>query len=136
MRAYRGQTKVLSFEALKVRAETNIAGSSHEANNIVDSERIGGKGSGGYAAAFHKRLRVELSPQGTALHTMNKTAVASIAKFLSITELNGPYDTNLFEWIKHEVTLITTDSVYGPSNPFRTSNVEQSFWLVYTYRED
>ncbi|OAK95751.1 cytochrome P450 [Phaeosphaeriaceae sp. SRC1lsM3a] len=59
---------------------------------------------------------------------MNKTAVASIAKFLSITELNGPYDTNLFEWIKHEVTLITTDSVYGPSNPFRTSNVEQSFW--------
>lgn len=122
------QTRVLSFEALKVKAATNIAGSSEKANNIVDSEEFGGKGSGGYAAAFHNRLLAELSPQGDALHAMNQGAVQNIAKSLATRSHEGPRSTNLFEWVKHEVSMITTDTVYGRDNPFRTTEVEESFW--------
>jgi hypothetical protein len=124
------QTKVLSFEALKVRAAINVAGSSQKANDIINSERFGGKNSGGYAASFHKRLHAELSPQGDALHAMNRSVLTNITKSLANINAQKPPQTSLFEWIKHEVGVITTDAVYGPYNPFRHPEVEQSFWFV------
>jgi hypothetical protein len=124
------QTKALSFEALKVRAATNIAGSSQKANDIVNSDKFGGKGSGGYAASFHKRLHAELSPQGDALHDMNRSVLSNMTMSLANMNAQLPSDISLFEWIKHEVGMITTNAVYGPNNPFRQPEVERSFWFV------
>jgi hypothetical protein len=121
------QTKLLSFEAPNVRAATNIAGSSENANDILNPDKFGGKGSGGNAASFHNRIHVELSPQDDALPAMNRSVVENIAKSLAKANQHRPYDTGLFKWTKHQEAIITTDAVHGPSNPFWKKETEDSF---------
>ncbi|KAF7939898.1 uncharacterized protein EAE98_000025 [Botrytis deweyae] len=36
--------------------------------------------------------------------------------------------TDLWAWVQHEITVATTESVYGPENPYRDSKVETGFW--------
>lgn len=31
-------------------------------------------------------------------------------------------------WVQHEITVATTECVYGPSNPYRDSEIEKAFW--------
>ncbi|KAH7074910.1 putative 25-hydroxycholesterol 7-alpha-hydroxylase [Paraphoma chrysanthemicola] len=129
LQAVQRQTKVLSFEALKVRAAFNISGASMIANEIVDSDEYGGKGSGGYATAFHKTLHAELSPNSPAMEAMNAAVADAITSCLDHAKTSKNIEEfGLFEWIKHEVGLITTDTVYGPENPFRNFETERSFW--------
>jgi hypothetical protein len=118
------------FEALKLRAATNIAGPSQRANDIVNSGRFRGKDSGGYAASFHKILHAELSLQGDALHVTKRSVLSNVTRSLANTSPHPSSDTSLFEWIKYEVGMITTDAVYGPNNPFRQPGIERSFWLI------
>lgn len=35
---------------------------------------------------------------------------------------------DLWSWLRHEVTMGTTESVYGPKNPYRDPEVEKGFW--------
>ena len=35
---------------------------------------------------------------------------------------------DMWQWIKHEITHATTESVYGPMNPYRDISVESGFW--------
>lgn len=35
---------------------------------------------------------------------------------------------NLWKWVQHEMTIATTESVYGPMNPYRDPEVEEGFW--------
>ena len=39
---------------------------------------------------------------------------------------NGTVD--LWEWVRHAITMATTESVYGPLNPYRDAEVEGAFW--------
>lgn len=34
----------------------------------------------------------------------------------------------LYEWVKHVITIASTDGVYGRRNPFRDGDVERAFW--------
>jgi hypothetical protein len=34
----------------------------------------------------------------------------------------------LFEFVRREITLATTDSVYGPENPFKNPEIGEAFW--------
>ncbi|RAL61937.1 hypothetical protein DID88_002426 [Monilinia fructigena] len=37
-------------------------------------------------------------------------------------------NSNLWAWVQHEITVATTESVYGPMNPYRDAKVEAGFW--------
>lgn len=37
---------------------------------------------------------------------------------------------DLWQWVRHEIMMITTESVYGPLNPYRDPEVEHAFWSV------
>ncbi|KAB8293156.1 hypothetical protein EYC80_007504 [Monilinia laxa] len=41
---------------------------------------------------------------------------------------NKTSNTDLWEWVQHEITVATTESVYGPMNPYRDPKVEAGFW--------
>ncbi|PQE30997.1 cytochrome p450 protein [Rutstroemia sp. NJR-2017a WRK4] len=41
---------------------------------------------------------------------------------------NEGLTVNLWNWIQHEITVATTESVYGSANPYRDSKVEAGFW--------
>ncbi|KAF2185778.1 cytochrome P450 [Zopfia rhizophila CBS 207.26] len=122
------QSKTVSFEPIKVKAAVTLSGSSKTANDIVQSYEYGGEGSGGYATALHRTLQAQLSPASDALHEMNRAAVDNIAAFVDKAQSRRGQTFALFEWIKHEVAITTTNSVYGPENPFKDPRVEESYW--------
>ncbi|KAL8775481.1 MAG: hypothetical protein Q9203_003801 [Teloschistes exilis] len=67
---------------------------------------------------------------GTGLDGLNRVMIQNIAGSLeSLRPIDGqPSRIGLAEWSRHEVTLATTNSVYGEHNPFKDPKVEQAFW--------
>ncbi|KAI6351420.1 hypothetical protein MCOR25_009939 [Pyricularia grisea] len=39
-----------------------------------------------------------------------------------------PQTFQLFEWVRHEILIATTESVYGPNNPFRDPSMEKAWY--------
>lgn len=37
---------------------------------------------------------------------------------------------NFWDWVQHEITMVTTDTFYGPANPYQDPKVEAGFWYV------
>lgn len=66
-----------------------------------------------------------LSP-GTALNGMNNAMIKHVCECIDTI---GPAKiVRLDAWLRHNVTLATTNAVYGPYNPFKKSTVENAFW--------
>lgn len=83
---------------------------------------------------YHKSLQPSLAP-GPGLDAMNRIMIKNITISLdrlypSRNDINGPMgkQIGLMKWLRHETTLATTNSVYGPLNPFKDPNVEEAFW--------
>jgi hypothetical protein len=58
---------------------------------------------------------------------MNRVMAEKVAASISRMK---EQKVKLFEFVSHEITFATTDSVYGPQNPFKDPKVEQSFWYA------
>nr|A0A2I6PJ00.1 RecName: Full=Cytochrome P450 monooxygenase nodJ; AltName: Full=Nodulisporic acid biosynthesis cluster protein J [Hypoxylon pulicicidum]AUM60053.1 cytochrome P450 oxygenase [Hypoxylon pulicicidum] len=65
---------------------------------------------------------------GHGLDAMNLSMIEAIKP--SIDELQSQKQAafDLFAWCKRSITMASTDSVYGPMNPFRSIEVERAFW--------
>jgi hypothetical protein len=46
------------------------------------------------------------------------------------SQQSGMHAIDLWEWVKHEITVATTECVYGAKNPYRDPKVESGFWYV------
>lgn len=108
-------------------AAKHICGSSKVASDILDTNVNGEDGPRSYSVSHYPVVRVPLLP-GSGLDAMNRVMAQKIAE--SIDGTKQTRKVKLFEFIRHEITIATTDSVYGPLNPFRDPKVEQSFWYV------
>jgi hypothetical protein len=121
------QTKTLSFAPVEGAAAKGICGTSKIANDILDANVNGDDGPWSYSVAFHSAIRKPLS-SGAGLDAMNRVMASKVAA--SIDGMSRKQQVKLFAFVKHEVTFATTESVYGPQNPFRRPEVEQAFWYV------
>ena len=101
-----------------------ICGSSKIANDILGTNVNGDEGFWGYSITFYKTIHTPLSP-GPELDAMNRVMAQKV--MASIDRLEEKV-VNFFDFIKHEITLATTDSVYGPQNPFKDPAIVESFW--------
>lgn len=125
------QFKALAFPPLEAMAAKNICGSSKVANDILDTNINGDDGPRSYSVSHYPAVRGPLSP-GKGLDAMNRVMAEKVA--VSIDGMKTKQRVKLFEFISHEITIATTDSVYGPQNPFKDRKVEDSFWYVYISR--
>ena len=81
----------------------------------------------GFLHDMHHRLLATLSP-GPALDEMNLAMSRNVLSVLDALNPDGEI-LNLYGWIKHTVSMVSTDAMYGPMNPFRLNpKVEQAFW--------
>lgn len=122
------QIKTLAFPPLEAMAAKYICGSSKVANDILDTNVNGEDGPRSYSVSHYPVVRVPLLP-GSGLDAMNRVMAQKI-----VACIDGMMHTRkmkLFDSIRHEITIATTDSVYGPLNPFRDPKIEQSFWYVH-----
>lgn len=84
----------------------------------------------GFLPAFIKVVHPALS-SGPALDSMNGRAVEVLSRSLDRLVAQGPTRVNMFEWIRHELLMATTDSVYGPHNPLRDPANETAWQSVF-----
>jgi hypothetical protein len=85
----------------------------------------GDEGHWGYSVTFYKMIHTPLAP-GPELDAMNRVMAQRVTA--SIDALQAPKTTPLFEFVRKEITLATTDSVYGPKNPFKDPAISEAFW--------
>ncbi|KAH3917503.1 hypothetical protein HBI56_108690 [Parastagonospora nodorum] len=119
------QFKTLAFPPIEAMAAKNICGSSKIANDILDTNVNGDDGPRSYSVSHYPAVRGPLMP-GQGLDAMNRVMAQKVAD--AIDRMKCEQTVKLFEFISHEITIATTDSVYGPKNPFKDPKVEKSFW--------
>lgn len=119
------QYKVLAFPPLEAKLAMNVCGSSKTANDILNTNINGDKGFWGYSITHYKAIHPPLFP-GPGLDAMNRLMAQRVAASLDRAQTSK--EIKLFEFIKQEITMATTDSVYGPQNPFQDPAVVHLFW--------
>lgn len=107
-----------------------VCDSSKEANDILQLNVNGEEGDWGYSMEFYRSLHPALAP-GQGLDDMNRVMIQSIAASVDKLKPTRKGETTrikLMEWLRHEVTMATTNSVYGDMNPFQDPKIEKAFW--------
>ena len=123
--------KVLAFPPIEAKFSSQICGSSTEAHDILMKNVNGDEGNWGLSMETYEAMRTALKP-GAALDDMNRHMMQNIAASLD-NLLSGGSQTvkiQLSEWLRDSVTVATTNSVYGPQNPFKEKDVANAFWYV------
>ncbi|KAL9122802.1 MAG: hypothetical protein Q9187_000647 [Circinaria calcarea] len=121
--------KTLSFWYLEALFGQRLAALSKEAGTKLMTNVQGEEGEISLFLDGIKFLAKILKP-GEGLDHMNRVALQSIAASLAKFEGDGSSRVDLWEWIRHEVTMATTESTYGRMNPYRQEEVETAFWQV------
>lgn len=94
---------------------------------IINTNTNGENGDWGYVNTFHDAIQPAVSP-GRHLDTMNRMMLGLVASQFDEQANYQRQKVKLFEWVRHQITLATTSSVYGSGNPFRDCAIEQAFW--------
>lgn len=118
--------RTVSFAAIEAQAATNICSLSKPANDVVAQ---GLMEDDSYTAKFASAIHPALAP-GANLDAMNRNAAQSIARSLDNLQKEGGRTANLFDWVRDEMIMATTNAVYGPHNPLRDPEVLKSWWYV------
>ena len=65
---------------------------------------------------------------GSGLDAMNRAMVQRISKSLNELGDKESSTVDLWKWVRHIITMATTESTYGPMNPYKDEEVEKAFW--------
>lgn len=115
--------KTISFAAIEAQITDSILLVSKNGKDVIRSGLMEDDSyTGAFAAAVHPATR-----PGANLDAMNRVALQTIAASLDELQAEGPKSTTLFGWIRNQLTLATTDGVYGPHNPLRDQKVRESW---------
>ncbi|KAL8848775.1 MAG: hypothetical protein Q9221_006246 [Calogaya cf. arnoldii] len=121
--------KILAFPPMEAKFATTMCGSSKESDKILANNLNGEQGDWGYFHDAHVSMGSALAP-GPGLDGMNRVMIQNIQHSLDKLESQEGQAVllKLGEWSRHEITMATTNSVYGQGNPFRDPGVEKAFW--------
>ncbi|KAI1373372.1 cytochrome P450 [Hypoxylon crocopeplum] len=111
------QWRTLLFPPITAKASEAVMGGSKEAIDILRQDMVT---ENGCLPAFIKVVHPTLSA-GPALDELNGKAMEVISHSLDKIIANGPTRVKMFEWVRQELLLATSNSVYGPANPLRDS---------------
>lgn len=128
------QPKIISFWQVEATATAALGAVSITAGNKLksnlsprhDEDKLQGKG---LLLEGLNATHQAMAP-GPGFQRMLLAASQTIAEDLNTLSEKGAAQrrVDLWQWVKHEVTHATTESVYGPMNPYRDLAVENGFW--------
>ncbi|KAI0902951.1 hypothetical protein F4823DRAFT_637155 [Ustulina deusta] len=116
------QTQSFSFEPVQARLSMKLCGASKDAYKILQRDM---HQENGVYGAIHRVMHRTLNP-GDLLNKMRMVSAQCVRD--SVNNIQPGATIKLDEWVRHHVTLATTDAIYGPYNPFREKEVETAFW--------
>lgn len=131
IQAIQKQPKALAFPPIEAKFASRVCDSSAEAHKILMTNVNGDEGDWGLSMESYAAMRAALAP-GPHLDKMNRVMIENIAAALDrLTASDAkPTKLGLASWLRSSVTAATTNSVYGPQNPFKEQAVEDGFWYV------
>lgn len=103
---------------------------SDEADKIIMTNVNADEGDWGMLVETQQAMRAALTP-GANLDAMNRVMIQSIAASVNRIRPEKGHSCvklSLMHWLRHELTMATTNAVYGPLNPYADRNVENGFW--------
>jgi len=124
------KSKTLAFAPLEVQLARRLFRPSTHGGNEMTSNTNTEKGERGLYSDGIDTIHEALLP-GPGLDEMNRIAVQNIAASCDrLDSRNGapPVKIKLMQWLRHEITMATSNSVYGPMNPFKDPENEAAFW--------
>lgn len=129
IQAIQKQPKVLAFPPIEAKFASKVCGSSTEAHNILMQNVNGDEGEWGLSMESYAAMRAALS-SGPDLDQMNRVMIQDIATSLEDLNLSSikQVKLKLAHWLRGIVTAATTNSIYGPQNPFKDQSVVDGFW--------
>ena len=127
--AVQRQPKTLAFPPIEAAMGKLLSGWSDEADKIVNTNVNGDEGDWGISMDTYREMKKALAP-GPHLDQMNRTMLQIVAASLESLRVpkSDSKEINLMSWIRHELTMATTYSVYGPQNPFADPVIQKAFW--------
>ena len=122
--------KIFSFSYLEALFGTQLATVSKEAGQKILRYVHRDQGEANLFDDGIKFMSKCLRP-GKWLDELNRVMAYSICSSLDRLDSslqNGRRKIDLWDWVTHEMTMATTEAVYGPLNPYKDPNVESAFW--------
>ena len=121
-------SKALAFNPFIAQLGKRITGHSDATSQIVQ-HNLNGEDGPGYVIEVHDGLVAALSP-GRDLEHMTEAMLIEATRLLDI--LGTENEVELFGWIRHTVTMCSTQAIYGPANPFNQDPAFVGlFWCVW-----
>lgn len=124
------QPNVVSFWFLEAKFTATLGGMSKDASEKLKANLQSDRVSHSLLLKGLKATHQAMTP-GKAINQMIHIAGQRTVKALdAINDTLSTGQIDLRQWVRHEITMITTESVYGPLNPYRDPEVERAFWSV------
>jgi hypothetical protein len=120
--AVQRNSKALTFEAL-LNSAAKVAGiqDMETLNHVLDE-------SGTTVHAKSVQV-IQKTMLGEGLNEMNARMIGYMKVAIdSLEQQSDPIA--LLSWIKHGITIASTDAMYGSRNPYRDPEVEKAFWYL------
>ncbi|EHK21869.1 uncharacterized protein TRIVIDRAFT_230790 [Trichoderma virens Gv29-8] len=124
------QNKAFSFAPIISEFSSVTCGTSKEATEILNQNLLGEHGNWGLCEDMVVGMRESLKP-GENLDIMNRTMATEVCRLLEDTKPEAGKEfrvIKLSSWVAEVVTMATTNSVYGPMNPYKRQDIKDAFW--------
>lgn len=124
------QPKLISFWYIEAKFTAKLGGLSEDAGDRLLKNLHPGQSGNSMLLEGMKAAHKALMP-GDSINHMVRIAAQTAAAAMDEMETNkraGANEVDLWSWVQHEITMATTESVYGPSNPYRDPEVEEAWW--------
>ncbi|QSZ28693.1 hypothetical protein DSL72_003193 [Monilinia vaccinii-corymbosi] len=118
------ELKTIAFAPIEAQAAATVMGVGPAGNAIIGSKKMFEHDS--YLSTFVPSTFPALSP-GPGLDAINGAAIQNLSHSLADISENGPTTVELFPWVCHQLFMATTESIYGPKNPFRDPTLEKAW---------
>ncbi|KAM0312147.1 hypothetical protein ACHAO8_006599 [Botrytis cinerea] len=121
--------KKLAFPPISAAFANQLCGVSKKARDVLAVNVNGDEGDWGLNMEATHVMKKAMAP-GPGLDGMNRVMVRNVAESLDglIGEEKESVKIELHAWLRSLITMATTESVYGPRNPYRAVKVQDSFW--------
>ena len=120
--------KSLQFSPFASMAVCRLCRLSPQASRAITTNASLEKGEWGLYYEAMKGIHAATAPGGGLEH-MNRIMIANVStSFNSLKTGTLPIRLNILSWLRHGITLATSEAVYGPANPLRNRTVEDGFW--------
>lgn len=128
MHALHRLPRVVSFWFIEGKFTAELAGMSQASAEALQAN-LGATDDG--SSLLVEGLKVTqhaVSPQGGLKDLNQRAGEVTRARMDELMGACVTKEVDLWSWLQHEITVVTTESIYGSENPYQDLKVEAAFW--------